>query len=202
MAKKRVVTIAREAGTGGFEIGKKLAEALDWGFYHKEILRNAAKESGLRESILEAMDERPKSLLYSLVMDPYSIHSMTSYDTLEQNASAAIYEAIRKAAEEEPCVIVGRCADYILRDRDDVLKIFITAPKDYCAERVMEYYDFTKERALDYIKKKNKRRASYYNYYSNCRWEDVSNYHICIDSSVLGIDGTAELIKDILAKAE
>ncbi|MBP5303643.1 MAG: cytidylate kinase-like family protein [Clostridia bacterium] len=202
MAKKTIVTIGRTSGSGGATIGKKLAEALGWDFYDKELLKEAAKESGLCESILESLDEKPKSLLYSLVMDPYSTHALISspYNNLELNASSAIFDAIKKAAEKGPCVIVGRCADYALRDNEAVLNVFIHAPTEFCIERVQKKYGCSEEEARETIRKTNKQRSAYYNYYSSNKWAELASYHLCMDSSVLGLEGTVDFLVDFLSK--
>lgn len=202
MAKKTVITISRQSGSRGSEIGSKLASALGWEFYDKNILKKAAQESGFCEEILESMDERPKSLLFSLVMDPYNIRSFgtTPYDSLEQNANDAIYQSIEKVAEEGPCVIVGRCADYVLREREDVLNIFITSPLENRVKHVADKLDFPEKKAADCVRKTDKRRASYYNYISNHKWGDVNRYDLCIDSSILGVEGTVSLVLEMLKK--
>lgn len=204
MAKKTIITIGRTTGSAGSVIGKKLAEKLGWNFYDKEILKDAAKQSGLCESILESLDEKPKSLLYSLVMDPYSVHAMmpSPYENLEQSANNAISEAIRQAAEKGNCVFVGRCADYILRDNENVLNIFVSAPEKDCIQRIMENHSFTEQEAKEYIKKTNKQRASYYNYYSNKKWGELQGYHLCADSSLLSIDEMVDWIIQMIQKSK
>lgn len=204
MAKKTIVTIGRQFGSGGKEIGVAVAKKLSAKFYDKELLKRAAQDSGLCETLFESLDERPKSLLYSLVMDPYAVSAMTSapYNTVEQDVYAAVFETVRRVADEGPCVIVGRCADYALRERDDVLRVFIYAPDSARIARVARRHGMTEQKARDFIRKIDKQRASYYNYYSDGRWGERSAYDLLIDATVLGVDGTAQLICDVLEKAE
>ena len=200
MAKINVITIGRQAGSGGREIGIQLAEELGVAFYDKELLKRAAKESGMCESLFESLDEKPKSLLYSLVMDPYSVSAMMSspYGSLEQNVYSAVFDTVRKVAEEGPCVIVGRCADYALKDRDDCLHTFIWAPTEDRVKRAAARHEVSEDKARDMIRKTDKQRASYYNYYTNKRWGDLMSYDLCINSQLLGIDGTVKLLRHVI----
>lgn len=204
MAKKTIVTIGRQFGSGGKEIAVALAKKRGIKFYDKELLKRAAQDSGLCETMFESLDERPKSLLYSLVMDPYAVSAMTSapYNTVEQDVYTAVFETVRNVAQESPCVIVGRCADYALRERDDVLRVFIYAPDEARIERVSRRHGMTEQKARDFIRKIDKQRASYYNYYSDSRWGERSAYDVMIDATILGVDGTAQLICDIMDRAE
>lgn len=195
-----IITIGRQFGSGGREIGIRLAKALNVPFYDKELLRKAAEKSGLCEKIFENFDERPKSLLYSIAMDSYlfSLPGAGASDSLEQKVYLATYDAIRHVADEGPCVLIGRCADYALKDRDDVINLFITAPLENRIKRVAARNGISENEAKDRIKKTDKSRASYYNYYSAKDWGDAKSYDLCIDSSLLGIDGTVELLKDLI----
>ena len=163
-----IITIGRQFGSGGREIGIRLAKALNVPFYDKELLRKAAEKSGLCEKIFENFDERPKSLLYSIAMDSYlfSLPGAGASDSLEQKVYLATYDAIRHVADEGPCVLIGRCADYALKDRDDVINLFITAPLENRIKRVAARNGISENEAKDRIKKMDKSRASYYNYYS------------------------------------
>lgn len=195
-----IITIGRQFGSGGREIGIRLAKALNVPFYDKELLRKAAEKSGLCEKIFENFDERPKSLLYSIAMDSYlfSLPGAGASDSLEQKVYLATYDAIRHVADEGPCVLIGRCADYALKDRDDVINVFVTAPIENRIKRVAARNGITENEAKDRIKKTDKSRASYYNYYSAKDWGDAKSYDLCIDSSLLGIDGTVELLKELI----
>lgn len=201
MLNDTIINIGRQYGSGGRDIGIKLAEDLNVPYYDKELLKRAAKNSGLCEKLFESFDEKPKSLLYSLVVDPYSFNpNPTGYGLIEEDVYVAVFEAVRKIADEGPCVIIGRCADYALKDYKKCLNLFIYAPIEKRIERIANAENISEEKAKERIKKVDKQRASYYNFYTNKKWGDVKSYDYCIDSSVLGIDGTADLIKYILEK--
>ena len=201
-----IITIGRQFGSGGREIGMKLAKDLDIGFYDKEMLERASKDSGICKELFETHDEKPtSSFLYSLVMDTYSMgYSSSTYTDMPLNHKVflAQFEAIKKIAEEGPCVLVGRCADYALESYENVLNVFIRADLESRIRRIARDTDSTDAKAKDLIIKQDKKRASYYNYYTNKRWGDVESYDLCLNSSKLGIDGTVEAIKDVLARCE
>lgn len=195
-----IITIGRQFGSGGREIGEKLARKLNLPFYDKELLKRVAKESGLCEEVLENFDEKPtSSFLYSLVMDPYSLgYNSNGFDMpLNHKVFLAAFDTIKKIADEGACVIVGRCADYALQDSKKCLNLFIHAPLERRIERIAKKYDLADSKAKDMIIKQDKQRASYYNYYTTNKWADIKNYHYCIDSSLLGIDKTVDLIASI-----
>lgn len=193
MSEKVIITIGRQFGSGGHEIGEKLAKKLGIKFYDKELLKVIAKQSGLCEKVLESYDEKPtSSLLYSIVMDVYP-SVMYSGPTIDQQIYQATYDAIRKLSQES-CVIVGRCADYILRDHPELTSVFIHANSDFRAERVMAEYHVSKDKAMDMLLKTDKKRSSYYNFQSDKRWGVATSYNLCIESSDLGIDKAVELI--------
>ena len=198
MKKHFVITIGREFGSGGREIGMALAKKLGVKCYDKELLAIAAKESGLSEDILNSLDERPtNSFLYSLVMDTYAMgYSTSSYIDmpLNQKAFMAQYDTIKNLAEQESCVIVGRCADYALKDNEDCYTVFIKASMEAKIKRVSRIYNLNEDKAKDLIVKNNKKRANYYNFYANRKWGDSRTYDLCLDSSVLGIEKTVELL--------
>ena len=200
MDNKMIITIGRQYGSAGLEIGKKLAEELGVNLYDKEMLKRAAKESGLCEELFETHDEKPtNSFLYSLVMDTYSLgYSSSSYADMPINHKVflAQFDAIKKIADEGPCVMVGRCADYALEDRKNVINVFIYADMDQRIRRIAQKYDLTDAKAKDIIVKTDKKRASYYNYYTNKTWGDAKSYDLCINSAKLGIGGTAKAIMD------
>lgn len=195
-----VITVGRQYGSGGREIGTMLAEKLGIAYYDDMLLKEAAKESGLCEDLFHSFDERPKSFLYSIAMDPYSfsMNHVTAKGNIEQQVYLATYETIKKLADKGPCVLIGRCADYALKDRDDVINIFITAPLSNRIERVACRNDISLDEAKDRIKKTDKSRASYYNYYSSKDWGEAKSYDLCIDSSLLGIEGTVELLEQMI----
>lgn len=193
-----IITIGRQFGSGGKEVGMRLAESLNIPFYDKELLKIAAKESGLCEELFENYDEKPtNSFLYSLVMDPYSMgYSSNNFDMpLNHKVFLASFDAIKRIADKGACVIVGRCADYALADYKNTINIFIHSPLDDRITRISKKYNLTPEKAKDRIIKTDKQRASYYNYYTTKKWGDIKSYNMSIDSHTLGIEGSVELIK-------
>lgn len=201
-----IITIGRQFGSGGRAVGKELAKELGIGYYDKEILNVAAKESGLCQSLFEHHDEKPtNSFLYSLVMDTYSMgYNSGSYLDMPLNHKVflAQFDSIKKLAERESCVIVGRCADYALEDFSNVYRVFIHANMDCRIKRVMEYDSVNEAKAKDIILKNDKQRSSYYNYYTSKKWGDAKSYDLTINSSVLGIDGCVSMIKYMLEKVD
>lgn len=201
-----IITIGRQFGSAGREIGYKVADDLGIKLYDKEMLDRASKESGICQELFETHDEKPtNSFLYSLVMDTYSLgYSSGSYTDMPINhkVSLAQFDAIKKIADEGPCILVGRCADYALEEYDNVLTLFIHASMDARIRRIARIYDLTDAKAKDMIIKTDKKRSSYYNYYSNKKWSSADSYHMCLDSSVLGIEGTAEAIKKLVELKE
>ncbi len=197
-----IITIGRQYGSAGYEIGKKLAEDLGVQLYDKEMLKRAAKESGLCEELFESHDEKPtNSFLYSLVMDTYSLgYSSSSYADMPINHKVflAQFDTIKKIAGEGPCVMVGRCADYALEDYDNVINVFIYADLDQRIRRVAREFNLTDAKAKDIIIKNDKKRASYYNYYTNKEWGNAKGYDLCLNSGKLGIDGAVRVIKEYM----
>ncbi len=201
-----IITIGRQFGSAGREIGYKVADDLGIKLYDKEMLDRASKESDICQELFETHDEKPtNSFLYSLVMDTYSLgYSSGSYTDMPINHKVflAQFDAIKKIADEGPCILVGRCADYALEEYDNVLTLFIHASMDARIRRIARIYDLTDAKAKDMIIKTDKKRSSYYNYYSNKKWSSADSYHMCLDSSVLGIEGTAEAIKKLVELKE
>ena len=197
-----IITIGRQYGSAGYEIGKKLAEDLGVQLYDKEMLKRAAKESGLCEELFESHDEKPtNSFLYSLVMDTYSLgYSSSSYADMPINHKVflAQFDTIKKIAGEGPCVMDGRCADYALEDYDNVINVFIYADLEQRIRRVARELNLTDAKAKDIIIKNDKKRASYYNYYTNKEWGNAKGYDLCLNSGKLGIDGTVRVIKEYM----
>ena len=197
-----IYTIGREFGSGGKAIGEALANRLNIKCYDKELLKMAARESGFCQEIFESHDEKPtNSFLYSLVMDTYSFgYSSAGFTDMPMNHKVflAQFDAIKKLASEGPCVMVGRCADYALEDNPELLSVFIHADMDARIRRIARDFDLTDAKAKDMIRKTDKQRSSYYNYYTNKRWGDANSYQFCLDSSKLGIEGTAEAILKLI----
>ncbi|MEE3495299.1 MAG: cytidylate kinase-like family protein [Butyrivibrio sp.] len=195
-----IITIGRQFGSGGREIGEMVAEHFGIKCYDKELLSRAAKESGFCEEMIQNHDERPtNSFLYNLVMDTYSFgyNSSSFVDMpISHKVFLAQFDTIKKIAKEEPCVIVGRCADYALSDLPNVLNLFIYGDEECKIKRIRERFsDITSnEKAREMMIKKDKQRQSYYNYYSSKKWGRADSYDLCINSSILGIEGTVKLI--------
>lgn len=194
-----IYTIGREFGSGGRDVGEKLAERLGIKLYDKELLQHAAKESGFCEEIFENHDEKPtSSFLYSLVMDTYSMNGYSSAPFLDMPLNHKVFlaqfDSIKKLAERESCVIVGRCADYALAEHPDCVNIFIHAPLESRIKRVSKRLNVKEGKAKDMCIKQDKQRASYYNYYTSKRWGDSLSYHLTLDSAKLGVDGCVDMI--------
>ena len=203
---KTVITISRQYGSAGHEIGQKLADCLGIKCYDKELLTRAAKESGFCEEIIQNQDERPTtSFLYNLVMDTYSFGYNTTHFVdmpISQKIFLAQFDTIKKIADEGPCVIVGRCADYALADRKDCVRIFIYADEEFKIKHVMSKHNVSEKEAKEMCIKMDKQRQSYYNYYSSKKWGRADSYDLCINSSILGEDGTVTLIKQFVEDFE
>ena len=198
MSGNLIITIGRQSGSGGKRIGEMLAEKLGVKCYDKELLAQAAKHSGLCEELFEKHDERPtSSFLYSLVMDSYSMgYTATGYSDMPINHKIflAQFDTIKKLANEESCVIVGRCADYALADYPNTVSVFVTGNDEDKLKSIKNLYNVDDAKAKDIMVKTDKKRSSYYNYYSSKKWGDSRSYDMCINSSVLGPDGTADMI--------
>ena len=194
-----IYTIGREFGSYGRQVGEVLAKRLGINFYDKELLQRAAKDSGFCEEIFENHDEKPtNSFLYSLVMDTYSASNMATAPFLDMPLNHKVFlaqfDSIKKIAENESCVIVGRCADYALADNEQCLNIFIRADMDDRIRRISKRLDLSDNKAKDLILKKDKQRASYYNYYTSKKWGDARSYDLCLNTSQISVDDAVELI--------
>ena len=193
-----VITIGRQYGSGGRQVGKQLAEKWNVPYYDKEILNLAAKESGICEELFETHDEKPtNSLLFSLVMGMQFRETPGEFYMdmpINHKIFLAQFDTIRRLASQGPCVIVGRCADYILRDNPHAVNVFIHAPLDSRVKRAVSVYGLPEEKAEEILLKTDKQRASYYNYYAAGKWGQLENYHLCVDTGAVGIDGAAGVI--------
>lgn len=200
---RSIITISREFGSGGREIGKLLADSLNIDFYDKELLEIASKKSGICEELFVKHDENyTNSFLYSLVMGSYPVGSDGRINTelpLNQKIFLAQFDVIRQLAEKGPCVIVGRCADYVLRNQDNVINFFISGDMLHKKRRILERYDIEKNKAEDFIRKTDKRRANYYSYYTGEKWGRADKYDLVISTERIGLDGAASLIQDYMA---
>ncbi|MCM1131590.1 MAG: cytidylate kinase-like family protein [Roseburia sp.] len=184
---KYVITISREYGSGGRFIGKLIAEKLGISFYDSELLTKASDLSGISKTCLENYDETKESA-FSYAQGLYGMDM-----SLGQKVFLAQFDAIKKIANQESCVIVGRCADYVLKDNPNVVKIFICAPLEDKIERAVTYYKINPAKAASIIAKKNKKRRSYYNFYTDKDWGKPDSYDLCINSKN-GIETAVEAI--------
>ena len=197
-----IINVGRQLGSGGHDIGRMLA--LDFGakYYDRELLNLAAKESGLSEQVFERNDER-KSFLHTFLHLPNALsgESYTRQSFTQDSVFQFQSDAIRKAANEGSCVFVGRCADYVLREYNNVVNIFITASMDFRVQQVMAKQNFTSPlEARRFIEQRESRRADYYNYYTGKKWGHAASYDLCIDSSILGLVDTEKFIAQFIRK--
>ena len=191
---KTIITIGRQYGSGGRKIGKLLSERLGIPFYDKELLTEAAKKSGFCEEIFHENDEKPAgSFLYSLVMGTGAAATADAMP-LDNKLFLAQFDTIKDIASKGPCVIIGRCADYALEDYKNVLNVFIYADMEDKKKRAVEEYGLKAKNIEDAIIKTDKKRASYYNFYSGKKWGVAGSYDLCINSSKFGIEKTVDFI--------
>lgn len=193
--KNYVITIGRQFASGGREIGKMLAEKLGIAFYDANLLRDKAREIGVEDGIFDLFDEKPtRSFLFNVVMDPYAIDSAVN--------SGKVIEAQRKvitnASSQGPCVIVGRRADKILEDNDNVVSIFISADIEDRISRYLENDGTNPKTAKRFIERKDRERASYYNYYDDGGWGKADNYTMCFSTSKIDKEKIVEIIVDYI----
>jgi cytidylate kinase len=197
-----VINIGRQLGSGGRLIGKALADDLGIRFYDREILNLAAQESGFRKELFENTDER-KSVLRSVLgmrLPAFGEGNLYGNQLSEESLFKFQSDAILKAAEGQSCLFVGRCADYILRYHARLVNIFIAADTDDRIRRICDNTGITPEEARKKIEKVDADRASYYNYYTGKRWGAAASYHLCINSSVLGLEATQAYVKEFVVK--
>lgn len=198
-----VITIGREFGSGGKYIGERLAEELNLKLYDKELLSKVAEESGMDLTVLEEMDEKQEqSFWYTFAMSMYSQDSLETLSEIPSNEKIFIEQAriIENLANKEDCIIIGRCSNVILRNKPNVLNVFVYSSElDFKVKRKMKYGNFETElEAIKTIEKVDKERENYYNYFTKENWGDRKNYDLMIDTSKLGVDGSVELIKEYL----
>ena len=194
----KIITLSRQFGSGGAEIGKKLAASLGIPCYDKHVIQQAAEKSGISKEHFERADEkRTNSFLFSLAAAHYGgSASPVQLEDIITDDRLFIYtaQAIKEMAKQ-PCLIVGRCADDILRDEENLIRIFVYADTDVRVKRICELYDLSEKAAATLIKKTDKKRANYYNFYTSHTWGEAANYDICINSARLGIDGTVDSLR-------
>ncbi|MGN1030778.1 MAG: AAA family ATPase [Butyricicoccaceae bacterium] len=191
----RIVTVSREFGSGGRTIAKKLAERTGWAYYDNEIITKIAQESGFAETFVKEHGEYAgsnNSLLYSL--------NNWNNGGVDDKLYTLQHNLIRSLAEQGPCIIVGRCADYILKDRTDCLNTFIHADLEFRADRITRIYrdEHVGELPEKRLRDKNKRRAAYYRHYTGRQWGQAQNYHLCLNSGMLGLERCVGMIGDLL----
>ena len=206
MTTNSVITIGRQFGSGGRQVGELLAKRLNIPYYDKQLLSEASKDSGICEEMFEDHDEKPtRSLLFSLVTGMQvrgDAGTMYMDMPLNHKIFLAQFDAIRRIASEGPCVIVGRCADYVLKDKKNAISVFIKADMASRMERAVQLYGVNPDKAEEAVRRADKQRASYYNYYATATWGDVNNYDLCVDTGKLGIEGTVELLERYIALRE
>ncbi len=199
---KVVITIARQYGSGGRTIGEMLAEDIKVHYYDKELLKLASEESGINERLFVNADEKVKfTNLLKIVKNTYKgqlIPPESEDFVSDDNLFNYQAKVIKQLAEEESCVIVGRCADYVLKDYDNVLSVFIHAPRDYCLEQAAKKVSMAPRELERYITRTDRQRTEYYKYHTGREWTDARNYDLCLDSSKLGFERCVEEIKAYL----
>lgn len=201
MARPIIITIGREYGSGGREIGEKLAQALDIPFYDKELLTRASEESGIQSHIFERADEKTsRSMMFSMGWSSSVYPGNYMYynsDMLTNDSLFSIQaDVIRKVAAEGSCVIVGRCADYLLEGTPGLLKVFIHADMEFRKERIMRLYKVAEKDVAGVIKRTDRQRSKYYDFYTAQEWGEARNYNICLDTSYFTPDGVVNILVD------
>ena len=196
-----VINIGRQLGSGGRQIGEKLSAGFGIGFYDKELIQLASKESGLGKEFFEKADEKSSfSFIGGLLGLRTNINNEVYVNNYLCNETFFKIQSdvIRELAGKESCVFVGRCADYILRDNPSCINVFITADTEDRIKRVAQTYQLSLDKAQELIVKTDKKRSEYYNFYSNKIWGEAKSYHLCINSSVLGMDQTVAFITQFI----
>ena len=199
MNKHFVITISRNCGSGGSIIGDQVAKELGISYIDRQLLTMASEQSGISESLFAQADEKlKKSFLTKVTQNVYKGELLPpENDEFTSNKNLFNYQAkvIKELAEKGSCVIVGRCADFVLKDRADVVSVFVHAPADYCMERAMERNDMSRKEMEKFIAKTDKYRGDFYHYYTGNVWNDARNYDLCLNSSKLGFEKCVEEIK-------
>lgn len=191
----KIITISRQYGSGGREIGRKVADLLGIPFYDNALIEKAAEESGLVPAFFEDTERHAgNSLLYALYRGSQIDHTGMTTLSMEDNIYLAQSKVIRRVAEEGPCVIIGRCSDYILSDMKNVVSIFIHANMEFRKNRAISIDHVDPAKAESIVNTKDKRRQNYYNFHTERKWGVATNYHLCIDSSACGVDAAAQVI--------
>ena len=201
---KKIITISRAFGSGGRTIGKEVAKRLNIPYYDKELVERVSKESGFHADFIEEAGEYApvsNSFLFNIAMSPNPLSAMGSMSMADQ-LFVHQTNVIRRLADEGPCVIIGRCADYILRDREDCLHVFIHADMESRAERIVRLYGETKQTPQRRLTDKDNKRKVYYRHYTNRNWGEAQNYHLCLNSGMVGVEKCVDIIVDIAKLCE
>ena len=196
---KKVITISRAFGSGGRTIGKEVAKRLNIPYYDKELVDKVAEESGFHADFIEEAGEYApvtNSFLFNIAVSPNPLSMMNTMSMADQ-LFVCQTNVIRRLADEGPCVIIGRCADYILKDREDCLHVFIHADMEHRAERIVEKYGHTKQTPQKRLTDKDNKRRVYYRHYTNRNWGEAQNYHVSLNSGLVGIDKCVDFIVDL-----
>jgi cytidylate kinase len=203
MKENYIITIGRQLGSGGREIGQKLSVRLGISFYDKELIRIASQESGLKEDVFERADEKKRFSLFGGLLSFRGTEASEiylSYYLTNETLFKIQSDVIRSLAEQKSCIFVGRCADYVLKENPRCLNLFISADMDDRIKRIAEIQNLPEDKARNYIEKMDRNRTRYYNYFSGKTWGAAESYHLCINSSVLGIDETVNFIRELAEK--
>ena len=197
-----IICVGRQLGSGGHDIARMLALDFNAKYYDQELLNLAAKESGISEKFFEQNDERRGFFrsLFHMQASHVGDNNLYNNDFSQENLFKFQSDAILKAADEGSCVFVGRCADYVLRERKDVVSVFVSASKRFRIDQIMAKQHLDVPEANKFIKQRESQRASYYNYYTGKKWGSAESYDLCIDSSVLGLQATEKFIADFIRK--
>ena len=199
------ITLGRQLGSGGYTVGKMIASALGLSFFDKELLYYAAKESGLCEEVFENADEKTSTGI-SRILSAQNMFGLAFFDPMNTPLSRdRIFniqsEVIRKLADEQSCLFIGRCADYILRDNPNMRSFFIHAPLSVRVENVSKRQEIPLQEAEQFIAREEKKRASYYNYFTNKEWGKADSYHFTLDAGLLGLEGCAKAAVELIKKS-
>lgn len=201
MTKKTIITISRQFGSGGRDVGKKLADALGIKYYDRELIEMAAKESGFDKEMFEDTTANTSRLFRFINTFGYSLGaplSVMNDITMSDQIFLIQSRVVEQAADSGPCVIVGRCADYVLDNRDDVLKVFIAGDMNDRKKRAIQYYEVDERDVEASIRKIDRNRKGYYDYYTDKKWGAAESYDVCLNTSVFGIDGCVAILKQLL----
>lgn len=196
---KKIITISRAFGSGGRTIGKAVAQRLGIPYYDKELVDAVSKESGFHADFIEEAGEYApvsNSFLFNLAVSPNPLN-MVNGMSMSDRLFVSQSNVIRELADQGPCVIIGRCADYILRDREDCLHVFIHADMEHRAERIVRLYGQTKQTPAKRLSEKDNKRRVYYKHYTNRNWGEAQNYHLSLNSGLIGVEKCVDIIVDI-----